>query len=96
MALCAKQAIYGLKFFRQYSVGPYILDFYCPRLYLAIELDGSQHLEQEQREYDKERSYYLSQRRITIMRFWNNDVLRNTETVVEKIQKECLKKGKIK
>ena len=43
----------GYKFRRQYSVGPFILDFYCPTLRLAIELDGSQHLEPENVEYDK-------------------------------------------
>ncbi len=43
---------FGLKFFRQYSIGPYILDFYCPALKLAVELDGGQHLQCENQEYD--------------------------------------------
>lgn len=45
----------SLKFFRQYSIGPYILDFYCPAMKLAVELDGGQHNVSEQREYDNTR-----------------------------------------
>ena len=50
---------FGLKFFRQYSVGAYIVDFYCPKLKLAIELDGGQHAEEGNKEYDKIRTDYL-------------------------------------
>ena len=46
----------GLKFFRQYSMGPYILDFYCPEKKLAVEVDGGQHNLTDGREYDAERS----------------------------------------
>jgi len=68
---------YGLKFFRQYSVGPYILDFYCPRLRLGVELDGGQHAEEEIREYDMARSEYLRAQEIEVIRFWNNEVMKN-------------------
>lgn len=53
------------RFFRQYSVGPYILDFYCPENRIAIELDGKQH-ETEQKEYDKERDWYLQMHDIKV------------------------------
>jgi len=76
---------YGLKFFRQYSIGPYIIDFYCPQLELAIELDGSQHAENDIREYDAVRTDYLKEHRLKVIRFWNNDVLSNINGVLEKI-----------
>jgi len=50
---------FGMKFFRQYSIGSYILDFYCPTVKLAIELDGGQHNQNDNREYDSARSEYL-------------------------------------
>src|SRR3989338_5263840 len=60
--------VQGLKFYRQYGVGSYILDFYCPQRLLAIELDGSQHL--ATREYDNDRTAYLQRLGITVIRFW--------------------------
>src|SRR5262245_39985107 len=65
----------GLRFFRQYSVGAYILDFYCPKLQLAIEIDGGQH--SESKEYDQIRTEYLKAHNITELRFWNNEVINN-------------------
>ena len=75
----------GLKFFRQYSVGKYILDFYCPKVRLAIEVDGGQHAENEYNEYDEKRTAYLKRCNIMILRFWNNEVLNNIEGVYRKI-----------
>ncbi len=74
----------GYKFSRQYSAGPYILDFYCSEKRLAIELDGSQHL--EDKEYDKQRDDYLSLNDIKVLRFWNNQVNANIEEVLGKIR----------
>ncbi|MBI2067458.1 MAG: endonuclease domain-containing protein [Deltaproteobacteria bacterium] len=75
----------GLKFWRQYSVGPYILDFYCPSQRLAVELDGGQHAEQFIIEYDQERTDFLKSRSIRVLRFWNSEFLTNPEGVLEKI-----------
>lgn len=80
--------INGLKFFRQYGVGPYILDFYCPQCRLAIELDGSQHDEPLNRERDRKRDTYLRGQDITILRFWNNEILNNFEGAEERILDE--------
>lgn len=74
-----------LKFFRQYSVGRYILDFYCPKIRLAIELDGGQHDEPENQIQDNIRTASLNQQGIKVIRFWNNDVMGNMEGVIEKI-----------
>lgn len=74
------------KFVRQYSVGPYILDFYCSEKRIGIELDGFQHL--ENKDYDKERDNYLLLNDIKILRFWNSEISDNIDEVLEKIKKE--------
>lgn len=71
----------GIRFFRQYSAGPYILDFYCPKLKLAIELDGGQHAQDDNQEYAAVRSAYLKSQVIEVIRFWNHEVLQNTDSV---------------
>ncbi|MCK6686066.1 MAG: DUF559 domain-containing protein [Thermoanaerobaculia bacterium] len=75
----------GRKFRRQHPVGPYFLDFYCPEARLAIELDGGQHAEDEQRLHDEKRSSFLSEQKIKVLRFWNRDVLLNPGGVLEAI-----------
>ncbi len=75
----------GTKFFRQYSIGPYILDFYCPTLKLAVELDGGQHNQGDKEEYDADRSEYLKAQGIDAMRFWNNEVLLDIQSVLSKL-----------
>lgn len=77
--------IQGSKFFRQYSIGPYVLDFFCPKMQLAIEIDGGQHAEDIHRIHDEKRTKFLRQNGIIVIRFWNNEVLNNTEGVLEKI-----------
>lgn len=76
----------GLKFYRQYAIDNYIIDFYCPEKKLGIELDGSQHMEQI--EYDQKRSNDLQKHGIIIIRFLDNDVLKNINGVLETIDKE--------
>ena len=73
---------HGFKFFRQYSFGPYILDFYCPEKKLAIELDGGQHNLPEGREYDAARTNYLNDHGVEVVRFWNNEVLGQMDGVL--------------
>src|SRR3989344_6818185 len=72
------------KFWRQYSVGPYILDFYCPEIRLAIEVDGHQH--QAAIEYDQERENYLAGLDIKTIRYTNNEVMKNPENILENIR----------
>jgi very-short-patch-repair endonuclease len=74
----------GLRFLRQYSVQQFVLDFYCPQLRLAIELDGAGHLG-EGEEYDQERDAILHAHDIIVLRAWNNDALENIDIVLEKI-----------
>ncbi len=78
------ERFFGLKFKRQYSVGSYILDFYCREKNLAIEIDGSQHIKNA--DYDKERTLYLENFGLTVLRFWNNEVMNNMDGVLEAIR----------
>jgi len=75
----------GMRFFRQYSIGPYILDFYCPTVKVAIELDGGQHNQSENKEYDEARSEYLKTQGINVIRFWNHEVLIDMKSVLNKL-----------
>lgn len=70
----------GVHFRRQHVIDPYIVDFCSPREKLIIEVDGSQHLEQE--EYDRERTKFLESRGYRVIRFWNHEVLSETDAVL--------------
>ncbi len=83
--LIRNRQVQELKFFRQYGLGNYILDFYCPQIKLAIEVDGGQHNTNEGINSDRQRSNYLATFQIRVLRFWNNDVLTNIEGVYQKI-----------
>jgi type I restriction enzyme R subunit len=83
--LLRNRQIQDCKFRRQHPVEPYILDFYCHDKKLAIELDGGQHNTDDGKESDEKRTEYLNSKGIHVLRFWNNDVLQNTESVLEEI-----------
>jgi very-short-patch-repair endonuclease len=74
----------GVNFRRQHAIGNYIPDFVCIEKKLIIELDGSQHI--EQKEYDEERTKYLEAEGYKVIRFWNNAVMKEIESVVRAIQ----------
>jgi very-short-patch-repair endonuclease len=76
------RAIYGFKFVRQEPIGPYIVDFICRERRLIIEVDGGQHATDRR---DTVRDRWLSDRHLRVLRFWNNDVLRNMDGVLETI-----------
>jgi len=75
----------GYQFYRQKPIGDYIVDFFCPRAKLVIEVDGSQHFSDEMTEYDRIRNEYLSSLGLRVLRFTNTDVLTHIERVVENI-----------
>ncbi len=75
----------GCRFWRQYSVGPYILDFYCPALRLCIELDGELHQEKENKLYDQDRDAYLKEHDIIVLRFKNEEVESRLGATISKI-----------
>lgn len=77
--------MFGLKFYRQYLVAPYIVDFCCPKIKFAIEVDGSTHLRKRQRWYDKLREQYLLEQGYFIFRFWNHEWDENRHDVLEEM-----------
>lgn len=81
----------GRKFRRQQSIGNYIVDFYCPTEKLAIELDGDFHFDEEVKKYDEKRTEFINNFGIKLIRFENQEVLYNLETVLKSIEKEFKK-----
>ncbi len=78
----------GVKFRRQHPVGLYIVDFFCLEARLVVELDGGQHdLGAEQRR-DRQRTRYLEGLGYRVLRFSNNDVLSDTDTVLQRIEQQ--------
>src|ERR1700756_2659188 len=75
----------GCSFRRQHPLGNYVIDFYCSQLRLPIEVDGGQHNFPVRRAVDHRRSQWLRGKGVTVLRFWNNDVLENTEGVWDEI-----------
>lgn len=76
----------GCKFRRQHPIGPYIVDFICSERMLVVELDGGQH--SESISYDERRTRYLETKGYRVIRFWNNEVLRQTDAVLSSILNE--------
>jgi len=72
----------GLKFRRQEPIGSYVVDFVCFEKRLVIELDGGQHAGNDNKEYDSARSAYLKSQGIDMMRFWNHEVLQESDSVL--------------
>ncbi len=83
--------MHGKRFLRQYSVDRYIVDFYCPRLKLAIEVDGDSHYKKDAEEYDAIRQQYIESFGIRFFRCTNTDVLTNIDGVCEYIFSEIEK-----
>ncbi|MCZ7681749.1 MAG: endonuclease domain-containing protein [Sandaracinaceae bacterium] len=84
-SLLRNRRLGGLKFRRQHPIGPYILDFYCVRARLAVEVDGGQHWTEPQQQRDAVRAKLLCARGVEVLRFSNREVLHETEAVLEVI-----------
>ena len=81
----------GAQFRRQHAVGPYIVDFFCAKAKLVVEVDGDSHADPKQAEYDTQRTEWLNeQKEYRVIRFWNNQVLHDTEHVLLKIQEALI------
>ena len=76
---------YPCQFRRQYVIGNYIVDFYCHRAKLVVELDGSQHYDTSEMEKDAQRTRYLESLGLKVLRFTNLDVRRHFQDVCEAI-----------
>ncbi len=73
----------GFKFRRQQPLGVYIVDFVCTHPKLVVEADGGQHADQA--DYDETRSRFLQQQGFTVLRFWNHEILQQTDEVLAQI-----------
>ena len=80
-----RKQINGMQFYRQKATGNYIVDFYCPKGKLVVEIDGGQHYESEDARKDRERDRHLQMIGLSVLRFSDLDVLRNINGVLEKI-----------
>jgi len=76
--------LYGIYFRRQHAIGKYVTDFCALKAKLIIELDGSQHIEQD--EYDEERTINLEAQGYKVIRFWNSQVINDIEGVINAIE----------
>ena len=77
-----------MQFYRQKPIGRYIVDFYCPKAKLIIEIDGGQHYEVINIKADRIKTEYLEKSGFKVLRFTNIDVLKNLENVLNKIWEE--------
>jgi very-short-patch-repair endonuclease len=84
-SLLRNRQVRGKKFRRQHAIVSYVVDFYCNESKLAIELDGNSHREAEPQEYDNSRTVLLNQIGITVLRFWNEEVINDPVKVLQKI-----------
>jgi len=80
----------GYVFYRQRPIGDYIVDFYCPKARLVVEVDGGQHFTKDTASSDRVRDEYMRSLDITVLRFSNSEVLKNTDSVAEAIYKILL------
>ena len=86
--LLKNRQFHNLKFKRQQPIGDYIVDFICKEAKIIIEIDGGQHNEPENIEYDKTRNKYLNNLGYKVIRFWNNEIYENIEGVVLRLREE--------
>ncbi len=75
----------GVSFYRQRIIGNYILDFYCSKAKLALEVDGGQHFSDEGKAKDMKRNEYLEKMGIRVLRFTNRDIIDNLDSVIQVI-----------
>jgi very-short-patch-repair endonuclease len=76
------------KFRRQFSIGPYVVDFYCPALKLAIEIDGDSHFQPGEQEKDRTRQQFIESTGVQFLRFRNVEVRENLHGVLEAIYRK--------
>jgi len=84
-SLLRNRQLKGKKFRRQHAIANYVADFYCNESKLVIELDGNYHTGAETKEYDKSRINLLNELGITVLRFWNEEVIKDPGKVIKKI-----------
>jgi len=88
-ALLRNRQLKGKKFRRQHAIAGYVADFYCHEAKLVIELDGNIHTTREAKAYDHSRTVLLKEMGITVLRFWNSELITDPAKVLQTIS-DCL------
>jgi len=88
-----RKQIGGLRFRRQFVLGPYFVDFVCLPARLVVEVDGSQHFDEKQLEHDRRRTAWLAREGFRVLRFLNNDVLKNLDDVIRVVSEIALERA---
>ena len=88
-----RKQLKGYQFYRQKTIGNYIVDFYCPSAKLVIELDGSQHYTNEGKQKDQVRDQYLIGIGLQVMRYPSTDVFSNIDGIVDEIYEQLHKES---
>ena len=86
--LLKNRQFHNLKFKRQQPIGDYIVDCICKEAKIIIEIDGGQHNEAENIEYDKTRTEFLNSLGYKVIRFWNNEIYANIDDVLLRLNQE--------
>ena len=81
-----RRQIMNKRFLRQFSIGKYVVDFYCPEIKLAIEVDGKTHCTKDELEYDRKRQNEIEELDIKFLRFTNEEVFGSVDKVVADIE----------
>ena len=87
---CLSNKQLGVKFRRQHPLSRFIVDFYCHEYLLVVEVDGGVHYTEEAKEYDEMRSCMINELGMKVIRFENEEVLKNVEKVVEEIKRNMV------
>ncbi|MCK4533741.1 endonuclease domain-containing protein [bacterium] len=80
-----RKQVLNIQFYRQKSIGDYIVDFYASQARIVVEVDGSQHMESDQEQKDAQRDIYLKNKGLCVLRFNNLQVLQELDSVMEVI-----------
>ena len=85
-SIIRERQFFGYRFRRQFPIGSYIVDFVCREKKIIIEIDGGQHSEKQNIEYDSKRTEFLKSEGFYVVRFWNNDIDNNMDGVYERLK----------
>jgi len=86
-AILRNRQLKGKKFRRQHTIACYVADFYCHECKLVVELDGHHHKKPDARKYDQTRTTALNDLGVTVLRFWNEEVINDAPKVLAKIER---------
>jgi very-short-patch-repair endonuclease len=86
-----RRQLEGFRFRRQVPIGPFIVDFLCPKARLVVELDGGQHADRA--DYDRRRTRWLESKGYRVLRYWNHDVLLHPDVVLADIHRHLMERA---